>query len=654
MPLKVSGETNHEKHRCASRPAANFYLYESNYGSALYYSGKRQFCFNVVELFTRVDEMRNLQSLRITKLHGSLCLLLAMAAGWSTVPARAQATPKAKEPADRKAFFAAYNKDDGKELTAMRAFLKEYPKSQFAPSAQSAILDDMLKITPEDSQGIGKQADLVLKHSRKGPDRWQAEADIASKLAGTGPNGVDLPLAKKLALDAQKHLDEAKYREYNRDVYSRSKMPTPTAESLHTRFERERANVLSAVARVDVAEKDYAGAERMAGDAYAANPLDGDLCGLRGEIALQQGDKLEALDAFERAGLLGSLKEKDRPKMAELYRERHGGSDQGLEAALDAKYATLYGPVNFTPATAPAIAGGHPALLELFTGSGCPPCVGGDMAVEDLIEAYPRTAVVALVFDQHIPEPDPLANAAALDRAKLYDIHGTPSYVLDGKFLMAGGDSRDHVKEIYEPLSSDVATEAALPTAVQLKLTATRGGDGMVHAQTTVTTGDAGQLAKEIVMPPDPAPPSKTGGPAPVAAIKAAPAEPPTPHLVVNFALVENDVRYSGENGVRFHSNVVRALAKPADSGYPVEPSKTATLDAEWSPAAVSRELSAYLQSYAKEKDIQFRSTHTAIDPAHLAVAAWVQDTGTHRVLHAVIVPVTASPAAEVAAKGAR
>ena len=111
---------------------------------------------------------------------------------------------------------------------------------------------------------------------------------------------------------------------------------------------------------------------------------------------------------------------------------------------------------------------------------------------------------------------------------------------------------------------------------------------------------------------------------------------------MVNFALVEDGIRYSGENGVRFHRMVVRALAKPADSGFPLELGKTATADAAFDPAAISATLAEYLTQYEKSNDrfgpIKFISKDTTMQPELLAVAAWVQDTATHRVLQSAIV----------------
>jgi hypothetical protein len=276
-----------------------------------------------------------------------------------------------------------------------------------------------------------------------------------------------------------------------------------------------------------------------------------------------------------------------------------------------------------------------------------------------LLEAYQKNEVVALSFDQHIPEPDPLTNPDSVDRAKEYELYGTPTFVFDGGKPKAGGGGRTEAEKLYKKFASAADALVDEPTGVGLQLTASRGAGGQVEAHANVTVGDAQAIkadAQAIKAKLDAkakadadaaakdAPKKKklAKAPAPTATAKAADADA-APKLVVNFALVEDGIRYSGENGVRFHRMVVRALAKPADSGFPVEMSKTATVDATFDPAAISAKLSEYLTQYEKSNDrfgpIKFISKDTAMQPDHLAIAAWVQDTATHRVLQSAIVP---------------
>lgn len=572
------------------------------------------------------------------------------------VPAATPA-PKKQLPADERAFKAARAKTDPEQrLAALHQFIQQFPKSTRVSRAQSEILDILLKNFPDRAAEIDAQAKIEIKLSGKGPDRLREASDVANRFADAGPSGVDLPQAEKWAKEYVDKLTEPAYDAQTAKLYKKYKIASPKAADLHESYSKERAGALASLGNVYLREGKLTQAKAVIAESYALDPTLDETNSLRGQIALLDHNDAEALSDFERAQLLGELKSPWRGKMLELYRVQHGGSDAGFVAEMDAKYATLY-PAPFTPTTPAPIAGGHAVLLELFTGSACPPCVGGDLAVEAFLKAYPRTELVAIAFDQHIPDPDPLANTDSVARATLYSINGTPMYAIDGKLQSSYGASRDGTENLYKTLDKRVAIDAAKPSGVDLKLTATRNADGNVQASAIVTVGDAASLADM----PDPAPKpddkaaaapakkadkksdkKKPATPAPTATA-ATPAAPVAPDLVLNFALVEDDIRYSGENGMRFHRMVVRSLAKAADTGFPLEIGETATLDATFDPAAISKKLSAYLDDYEKNNDrfgqIEFLSKDTTIDPNHLAVVAWVQDSVTHRVLQCAYIP---------------
>ena len=50
------------------------------------------------------------------------------------------------------------------------------------------------------------------------------------------------------------------------------------------------------------------------------------------------------------------------------------------------------------------------AVLELFTGAQCPPCVAADVAFDALEKSYKHTDLILLQYHMHIPGPDPLTN----------------------------------------------------------------------------------------------------------------------------------------------------------------------------------------------------------------------------------------------------
>ena len=566
--------------------------------------------------------------------------------------AQAADAPPAKKqmPADRRAYRAAISiGDPDQSLAALRAFLKQYPKSSRVGYAQSAIFKLLINNFPQRTSEIEAEARLQVKQAGKGLSRTQKENLLAWLMAEVGTTGVDLPFAEKLSQDAVKHTREAEYNKQTLAAYAKYKAPAPKASELHKQFAEERGENLAVLADVYLREGKQAQATPLVAEAYSLAPLTDDVNTERARLALLNHDDAVALESYERAQLVGAIKPIDVENMNQLYRKAHNGSDAGFSAELDARYNQLF-PARSAASKPQPVLSGHTVLLELFTGSACPPCVGGDVAVDDLLEAYPRTEVVALAFDQHIPEPDPLSNPDSVARGEYYNLAFTPTYVLDGQQLSVSGAAREGSGEIYTQLSKLIDTNAAIPTGVELQLTGASADAGMIDAHATVKLSGSDELQKALAIQVEPPPPpsakpdAKT---APKTAPLAAPAAASAPveaHFIVNCALVEDAVRYSGENGVRFHRMVVRALARPADTGFAVTPGAAATLDASFDTGAISRANATYLDGYEKHNDrfgkIAFLTKDASMQPGHLAIAAWVQDTVSHHILATALIPV--------------
>lgn len=586
------------------------------------------------------------------------------------------AAAKKQLPADERAWKAARaTMDPEKRLEAMHAFVHDYPKSKSRVSrAQDQILTTLVNHFPERAAEIDAQAKLVVKDAGKGLDGAGKKTDVAFQLAEAGTAGVDLPYAEKIAKDAANQVKEGPFDAYLTKEYVKFKVPTPKPEEMHKEFANKRAEALAVLADVYLREGKPEKAESLVAEAYGLDPLVDDVNSQRGRLALAQHDDALALESFERAQLLGAISKGDRTTMMELYSKAHGGSDAGFAADLDARYEKLY-PATFQPGAAVPATTGRTVLLELFTGSACGPCVGGDVAVEGLLHAYPRSEVVALAFDQHIPDPDPLANPDSLARADVYDANSTPNYVIDGVKQDIYGSDRSGSKELYDKLTKVVDGEASLASGVEVKLAATEAAGGLVDAEASVTLPGEAVIEKAIAAKPKVEEPAKVDEPAakakpakkekkakaaastPKPAETAATAEPVKPRLAVNFALVEDEVRYSGENGVRFHRMVVRSLAKPADAGFEAHADGTATFDASFDPAAISKSLTSYLDGFEAQNDrfgkITFLTKDMSMQANHLGVAVWVQDTVSHKVLQAAYVPLAKEATVE-AEKGAK
>jgi hypothetical protein len=558
------------------------------------------------------------------------------------------APPVKKKPAaDVRAYHAARVLEDPQQrIAALRAFLHDYPKSDYLGHAQDALFTTLLEHFPDRTADIEALAKSLIKQSGKGAGAAREESYLAWLMANAGPSGADLPYAEKLAAHVVTHLTEPAFNAYTVSRYAKFKIAAPKPAELHAEFAETRGEALAALAAVYLLQGKQPQTDKLVGEAYSLAPKVDDVNSVRGRLALANHNDALALESFEAAQLLGAVTATDRTKMMDLYRQSHSGSEAGFDEEMDARYAKLF-PAPLAPAKPNPVSGGHTVLLELFTGSACGPCIGGDLAVDGLLDTYPRSEIVALAFDQHIPDPDPLTNPDSAARADFYDVAHTPSYVLDGKQQPIYGSDREGSRNLYDSLAKWIDAEAARPTGIELKLAASQGPGGIVQAHATVTLPAQADILKALTPAPQAPDPSKpTSGQQP--AVKPAPKveEVPTDsRLILNFALVEDDVRYSGENGIRFHRMVVRALSKPAYTGFHVEPGGTATLDASFNLAAVSASLVSYLDTYEQKNEkfgkIKFLTKDMTMQPSHLAIAAWVQSPSTHRVLQAALIPVT-------------
>jgi hypothetical protein len=235
-------------------------------------------------------------------------------------------------------------------------------------------------------------------------------------------------------------------------------------------------------------------------------------------------------------------------------------------------------------------------LVELFTGAECPPCVAVDLAFDALEKTYKPSEVIFLQYHLHIPRPDPLCNADAEARAKSYEIRGTPSIFFNGKKDGgSGGTDPAQAKRKYDGYRKGIDASFDKNAPVKLTVNATAKGE-------------------EI-------------------AIKAnvAGLEKPGEKVTLRLALVEDRVRYTGGNGLRYHHSVVRAMPGGAKglalTKATAEQTATVKLD------ELRKSLDKYLADYEKENDETFAAKPLGLK--NLRVVAFVQNDETGEVLQA-------------------
>ncbi len=271
-------------------------------------------------------------------------------------------------------------------------------------------------------------------------------------------------------------------------------------------------------------------------------------------------------------------------------------------AKLEARDAAEYAKSSLTFET-PKFAGRKAkservALVEVYTGAECPPCVAVDVAFDGLLKTYEPKDVVLLQYHVHVPGPDPLTSKDGWDRAlALYgEKLSAPAVQLNGKAVGRGGGAAADAKKKYAEFVEAINAELEKPAAAKIALTSAKDEKGV-----------------KVVA-------------------KLTDVEKPGEKLTLRFALTEETVRYAGGNGVRFHHHVVRAMPGGV-KGFAVtkkEMEQAVVVNAD----EVRKELTKYLDDFAKEQ-AEFPRPDRPLGLKNLKVVAFVQDDATGEVLNA-------------------
>ncbi|GAC1474169.1 MAG: hypothetical protein NVSMB9_24040 [Isosphaeraceae bacterium] len=244
-------------------------------------------------------------------------------------------------------------------------------------------------------------------------------------------------------------------------------------------------------------------------------------------------------------------------------------------------------------------------LMELFTGAQCPPCVAADVAFDALIDTYKPTELVTLQYHLHIPGPDPLTNADSVSRVAYYpDFQGTPTTFFDGKALAPGGGPMAGSKGKYDQYRTLIDDLLTRPSGARLDLKVDSKEDTIKIQASTQAKSDSS---------------AKAGS-----------------KLMLRLALIEEQVRYTGGNALRFHHHVVRALPGGAEGKALSNGQATANVTVKLKD--LRQGLEKYLSDYTKEGN-SFKGL-PPIELARLSVVAFVQDDNDKSILNAAMVPV--------------
>ena len=235
------------------------------------------------------------------------------------------------------------------------------------------------------------------------------------------------------------------------------------------------------------------------------------------------------------------------------------------------------------------------AVVELFTGAEWDGGGAVAAAFDGLRKTYKPADVVFLQYHVHAPAPDPLSTIEGMQRTMTLfgrQMAG-PSLRVNGKVV--GGKGAE-AKALYGELTEAVNAELEKPAAAKLALTAAKDEKGI---KVTAKVTDL---------------------------------EKPGEKITLRFAVTEETVRYPGGNGVRYHSQVVRAM--PGGSkGFALakkELEQAVVINAD----EIRKDLAKSLDEFAKEQG-EFPRPERPLALKNLKVIAFVQDDATNEVLAA-------------------
>lgn len=545
-------------------------------------------------------------------------VLFALSFAFALTTALAQSnesnTPAAREtPPDVKAYQDA-NRIAGatEKIAALEKFKKDFPDSPSVQSANMSILSALAATTPVPKARVEETIKAILATAKDKKEKGSRSERIADTLLANHALLNDAEKYAKASVDSMKEAEyiadqKAQFAKFAASAHGEKAPTPPSDQELKKRFSQSRAARLATLGRIEFELGKTPAALKALSEAHAADRSLPGAEGTLGEIAVQKGDYAKALEYLVSARLAGQAAPTTVAALATAFSKTHDGATAGLDAYLDSEYRKRFpDPLHLDAYRPNDKRSDRLVLAEVFTGAGCPPCVGADLAFDAAMERYARKDVAIVMYHQHVPRPDPMTNNDTTARFKYYAIGGVPTYFIDGATVKYNGAGRDGTKGVWEHIQSPI--EKDLDTAAEARI-----------AVKASASGNAVKVSASVDR------------------VKSE-----SKDLKVQVLLLEKEITYSGENGVRFHPMVVRAMGGKEDDGFALDPSSPAPVEQDWDLDRLSASLKTQLDSYEAKghrgSSFKFIEKKYQIDRANLAVAIFVQDVKTKHVLQAAFV----------------
>ena len=400
----------------------------------------------------------------------------------------AQTGPSAGEmPPDQQAYTEA-NKiaDPEKKIAALGKLKADFPDGVYASLADSQILSTLIQKMPEQKERIRKAAKAMFAASAA-RDKAASRENMFATMASRGSTAVriaeQLTAADLLLKDAESYarkgveaMRENVWIAERREAYAKRKQEIPPPQDLARSFAEARAVRLATLGRVEMRLGHTAEAQKLLEESYAVTPSNLTVTAALGEIAAQSGDDDKAMDYLVSAHLSGHAPGAVNQMFEALYKKSHHGTLDGLEAMLDTEYRKRFpNPVHVEAYGPNEKRSDRMVLAEVFTGSGCGPCAGADVAFDAAMERYSRKDLAVVMYHVHVPRPDPMTTDATTARYKTYGANGVPAYAIDGKKTIGGG-SRETAPDVFEQFQKDLEKDLETAAEAKVKIDASLNG----------------------------------------------------------------------------------------------------------------------------------------------------------------------------------
>lgn len=472
---------------------------------------------------------------------------------------------------------AASTKNSDEKIARLEQFIVDYPKSNFLSQVYKELLNTLISSHQENN---GKLLEYINKTTDKAHD---------SQKLSVFKNTIESLLAADLLLDEAEKLAK-------KALSMRGLMSSGEYEAQYM------ASFQALLGRVYFKQGKLKEAEGIFKKALGWSKQNSDALKGLGAICEKNGNEQQALDYYLTAAAFSRVSSEDRVQLETLYAKYNSGKVDDLDKAVIEIYKKLF-PLPFKVAkyNSSKKRSTFTAVAEVFTGSGCSPCVGIDVAFDGLLQRYLRDELIVLMYHQHIPRPDPMTNPATEARGDLYDISSVPVYFIDGIYNRGGGD-RDRSGIYYDDLKSIVDRLLTKEPGANLTLDITK---------------NASIIKSKVI----------------VSSIKSQ-----SKNLRLQIALVEDEVDYLGENGVKFHPMVVRSLGGDKYTGFKVELSDDQTFEWEFDVDEINSETRTFLSKKYGRKSTLFQTENRVdeLNTSKLTVVAFVQDVKNGKVLQAI------------------